>query len=402
MPDDLPVTTGSAALDELIDGVRISDNLVVLATDQVLLQQVVAGFVRANGLHRPVALARSSGLDAAEVPEDLVGAAIAASPAGELLRWDPVPEVGAATAALRAADERLGAGAAFVIDSLSTIAAVRGDDAALELLLATCPHLYQRRSVALWPVRADLHTPAVLARLEEVTQVVIELVDGPGGSLEAEVRKADGRPATVVGRRVAVTVTDADATTSELLAAGPVMTGRQRLGRVVRDQRTARGISQAELARRIGISASALSQVERGVRGLSGERLMRVWEVLEVPFGPTGAARRGYRVTRRGSLGAASGVGGAEVRRLLDDPVVGQVHEVVLAPGGNGRHPLPPAKVPEMVLVRHGVVDLEIGGFTETLHAGDTVVATAAAITGWGNPGGSPCELLWVLQPTGG
>jgi DNA-binding XRE family transcriptional regulator/quercetin dioxygenase-like cupin family protein len=375
-PADVPPTTGIAAVDALIDGPRISDNLVVLAPAAAPLERLVSTFVAANAPVRPVVVAST---DAAPPP---TGA--------EHLDWRAVPSGGAAATDLWSVDDRLGAGAAYVVDSLSGLAARLGHDAALELFLATCPRLYLRRSIALWPVRADQHPPAVLGRLAAITQVVLHLTEVAEG-WQVEVQQAAGRAATTVGRRVVLREGP-----EGFEPAGPVTSGRERLGVTIRAQRTMRGLSQAELARRIGISPSALSQVERGVRGLSGESLMRVWEALDVPFGPTDTRLLGFRVARRGGQSMSRSSGGVTTRTLLDDPTIGGVHRVRLAPRASGRGF--DTKGEEVVVVLDGVVDLEVGGHPVTLQAGDTLVATDATVGAVSNPAEVPAELLWMVH----
>jgi transcriptional regulator with XRE-family HTH domain len=377
-PAEVPPTVGVAVLDQLIDGPRISDNIVVLAASDEPLHLIVRAFVAANARVRPVVVARTE-------PGD-------PPPGAELLDWQTVASGGDAAAQLWSVDDRLGAGAAYVVDSLSGLAARLGHDAAIELFLATCPRLYLRRSIALWPVRSDRHPPAVLGRLAAITQVVLHLEEVSDG-WQVEVQQAAGRADTTVGRRVILREGPAG-----LDPVGAVTSGRQRLGATIRAQRTIHGLSQAELARRIGISPSALSQVERGVRGLSGESLMRVWEALDVPFGPSDTRLLGYRVARRGGQPSGRSSGGVTTRTLLDDPAIGGVHRVTLASRAAGRGPLFDTKGEEVVVVLDGVVDLEVGGHPVTLQAGDTLVVTDATVGTVTNPAEVPAELLWMVH----
>jgi transcriptional regulator with XRE-family HTH domain len=377
-PAEIPPTTGIAALDALIDGPRISDNLVVLAPSDVPLEHLVRAFVDANTPVRPVVVAHT---DHRPVP-----------PGATPLDWRSVASGGDAAAELWAADDRFGAGAAYVVDSLSGLAARLGHDAAIELFLATCPRLYLRRSIALWPVRADDHPPAFLGRLAAITQVVLHLTAVSDG-WQVEVQRAAGRADTTIGRRVILREGP-----DGLEPAGQVTSGRERLGVTIRAQRTMRGLSQAELARRIDLSPSALSQVERGVRGLSGESLMRVWEALDVPFGPTDTRLRGYRVARRGGQATDRSSRGVTTRTLLDDPAIGAVHRLTLAPRASGSGF--DTKSDEVLVVLDGVVDVEVGGQPVTLQAGDTLVATEATVSAISNPAEVPAELLWMVHGT--
>jgi hypothetical protein len=145
------------------------------------------------------------------------------------------------------------------------------------------------------------------------------------------------------------------------------------------------------------VTPSALSQVERGVRGLSAESLIRIWEVLGVPFGPDDRAARGYRIARRGSHREQELAPGVRGTQRLDDPDVGEVWELTVDAGASGRHPLFPGKTTEVVLVRRGALDLEVGGQPETLHDGDALVATEAVVGAWANPTPDAVELVWSL-----
>jgi transcriptional regulator with XRE-family HTH domain len=377
------LTTGVPALDELIDGVRVGDNLVVLADDEAVLAEVGRAFLEAVA-DGPTVLVRT---------EDRT-APVASGV--EVLDWrgpsgDDAASFRTALADLGAADDTAGEGASFLVDSLTGVQDRWGADLALDAFLSTCPRLYRRGSVAMWLLDRGRHDRPFLDRLREITQVVVDLrhVDG---ELEAEVLTAAGRPDPTVGRRVLLARED-----GALVATGPVAAGRQRLGTLVRTQRTTRGLSQAELARRIGISPSALSQVERGVRGLSAESLIRIWEVLGVPFGPDDTATRGYRIARRAGHHGRVLAEGVHGRQRLDDTAAGQVWEVRLAAGAAGRQPLFPGKATEVVLVLRGALDVEVGGHAETLHEGDTLVAPEAVIGAWANPTGDEVELVWSL-----
>jgi transcriptional regulator with XRE-family HTH domain len=389
------LTSGTALVDELVDGVRIGDNLVFQGDASAPLDLLVERFVARASAERPLVRVNLTAPWSGPVPDGVT-----------VLDWSPVlsgvpselpgglaPDatLADALAALVEADERVGAGATFAFDRMTAVQAAWGEDAPLELFLTACPRLYRRRSLALWTVEIEQHRPAFLRRLAEITQVVVELTDDDG-RLRLTVREADGRGAGVVGRTL-----HAEVVAGDLRATDAAISSPRRLGTVIRDQRLLGGLAQAELARRVGISPSALSQIERGVRGPSGDTLMRLWEVLGVPFGPVAATETGYRVERRSGRERPRLQEGLIAERLVDDAVVGELWLVQIAAGASGDHQVFPVKAPEVATVVRGVLDLHVGGRTETLHEGDALVATDATISGWANPGPVATELVWLL-----
>ncbi|MFA9443731.1 helix-turn-helix domain-containing protein [Egicoccus sp. AB-alg6-2] len=389
-------TSGTDLVDALIDGVHIGDNLVLQGDDAAPLDLLVERFVAATRGRVPLVLVNVSRPWQGPVPPDtrvLDWSAVGSdSPPTLDDALPPGADFGAAMAMLEAADDRVGEGAAFVIDDLDGVQRTWGPGAALELFLSTCPRLYRRRSLAVWPLHTGAHRPAFLRRLTEITQVVVDFTTDAESSL-VTVRKADGRGEQVVGRRVRAVVVDGDLAAVD----SPRNTG-ELLGTVIRDQRLARGLSQAEVARRVGITPSALSQVERGVRGPGGDTLVRLWEVLGVPFGPGERPEAGYRIARRSGRDRTRLQDGLTGECLLDDPVAGEVWALDLAGGASGSHGPFAVKRPESVLVLRGVVDLQLDGRTETLHEGDALVAETASVRGWSNPGAETARLLWSIH----
>jgi len=406
------LTTGTDLIDELLDGVFVGDNLVLQGDPGAPLELLVERFIASARTRLPTVVVTLT--PPAELP------AFVHTEGLRVLDWSPVrtghpssrPDALAreatiedAIAALHAVEEAVGEGAAFVFDRLSAFQEAWDDAAALQLFLSACPRLYRRRSLALWPVTRAEHRPAFLRRLEEITQVVVELADaaeapgegdGAGGAVGLRVRKADGRSPGVIGRSLQARVSEGD-----LHAVGPITTSRERLGTAIRHQRLGHGLSQAEVARRVGITPSALSQVERGVRGPSGDTLVRLWEVLGVPFGPSDEDAHGYELSRRSGRERTALAAGLVAERLLDDPVAGQQWLVEVAPGAAGDATPFVTKETESVLVVRGVLDCTVEGRPETLHEGDALLLTRASLTGWANPGSVPAELVWTLHRSG-
>jgi DNA-binding XRE family transcriptional regulator len=113
----------------------------------------------------------------------------------------------------------------------------------------------------------------------------------------------------------------------------------QRLGMALRAARLRRGWTQAEVARRAGVSAATVSRVERGFLGrLSLAVLRAVGAVVEVSV----------RIEARSRAG--------DVDRLLDGPHAGLVGAVVRVLTACGWEPVP--EVSFSVFGERGVVDL--------------------------------------------
>ncbi|HEX6242783.1 MAG TPA: helix-turn-helix transcriptional regulator [Polyangiales bacterium] len=106
---------------------------------------------------------------------------------------------------------------------------------------------------------------------------------------------------------------------------------RRHIGAKVRDLRTARRWTQAELAERLGLSQARLSEVERGRGSFSAEQLLEIFRLFNV--GPSHFAAGTARASHEDQLwNAAARLGAshlAESEDVLPSHHMQQVHEVV-------------------------------------------------------------------------
>jgi transcriptional regulator with XRE-family HTH domain len=295
-------------------------------------------------------------------------------------------------------EDELGPGAGYVFDDLTSMQRLWGPETALASFLRWCPRLYQERTVAYWLLEREAHPAAFRSRLAAITQVILDLEATPANPADRILRvvKADGHPSGVTGRTLRY-VAGEDGRIEVLEQAAGM---RERIGEQVRAGRIAAGLSQAELARRIGVTPSALSQVERGRHGLSGETLTRLWATLGIPFGPTASpSALPYRLARRGARQPVTPGPGLSGETVLQAPSGLGMHELTFPAGGNGRRPFE-TKQPELLLVLEGALELQLGQETHTLQQGDAILLTTQPVTGWHNPAREPCRVLWlVLEP---
>lgn len=173
------------------------------------------------------------------------------------------------------------------------------------------------------------------------------------------------------------------------------------VGQRLRLLRGERQISLRELARRSGMSANALSMIERGLSSPSVSTLYRLVEALGVPITavfPAPAQREdivfrsaGERTRISIPTGSWEGLGGEEF--------VGQVQPFVLtleAGGASGRDTIAHTGH-EFVLCLRGQLEYTVERRLFNLGPGDSLLFAARLRHAWRNPGPGTTQALILL-----
>jgi transcriptional regulator with XRE-family HTH domain len=412
-------STGIDALDELLGRLGVGDNVVWQAPDPADIEPYVEAFLATAHGDTPLTylsfrLPPAAVLDrfgqvwdsdrftlldgwtGSQHASSEPSVAVAGLPPQALVRRlkDPT-DMEQVNRELSEIEDELGPGARYVFDDLTSMQRLWGPEPALALFLRCCPRLYQERTVAYWLLERDAHPPTFRSQLADITQVILDLDTTATQPAERtlQVVKADGHSPAVLGRTLRYTVGDNGAIDVLRTASGT----RERIGEQIRAERIATGLSQAELARRIGVSPSALSQVERGRHGLSGETLTRLWATLGIPFGPAASPTSPpYRLARRGARQPLAPGSGMHGETVLQEPSGLAVHELTFAANSSGRRPFE-TKQPELLLILEGALELQLGQETHTLQQGDAILLATPPVTGWRNPARESARVLWLL-----
>ena len=371
------VSSGVADVDALLGGVILGDNVVWILDDTNVVRALEDALLAATSARGEGCLYVNAGGDPARLTARL-------GPDISVLDARPRGPYGDAAVLETAIIEwaRTHPPGYVVVDGLGQLSRRWGAPKAVAFFSRVCPRLFDLGAVAYWRApRAELGRSS-LDQVTNVTQCVLEIGDG-----HLRVGKAEGRPASVQGRLLRLELDDGVVHLEDERALG-------RLGRGLERVRRERKLHQSDLARLAGVTPSAISQAESGRRGLSLDTLLLLTERLGMGVdellasAPTG----GYVLARhpRTSVDPTTA--------LLDDPKAGlRAYLVRLGPGESGAPDLIHKGV-ELVLVASGLVQLTIGDDTPVMRAGDAVLATTVAVTGWRNLMNGPALLFWVLR----
>ena len=311
-----------------------------------------------------------------------------AVPEARVLDARPGSELAAPAALLQAIRRQLvGARRELLLfDGLEAMADRWGPDVAARFFAACCPRLLALGAIAYWSLDVGRGRSGIAEVVTRVTQCIIRV-----DARTVTVEKAEGRPDTVRGHRLAWTVEDGAAR----LSPAPIAA---LLAASLRTLRQTRGLSQTDLARLAGVTPSAVSQAERGDRGLSLETLLRLADALHMSLDDLLRAQRRtpYHVGRRD-----------------DDPdVLRSGSQPLLDPAGTrpgvalGRLPPRGAGAPEpgqhgqaVITVGSGLVQVLVDDATPSLRQGDALTCEASRVTGWRNLGDGDALLFWTVVP---
>lgn len=174
------------------------------------------------------------------------------------------------------------------------------------------------------------------------------------------------------------------------------------VGSRLRILREERAISMRALARRSGLSANALSMIERSLTSPSVSTLNKLAMALEVPitafFRPEPARepvvfRKSSQRTRLPFLrGVMEGLGG--------ESFAGRVEAFLLtleSGGSSGPHGMIHSGH-EMVFCLRGLLEYEVEDQRYTLEAGDSLIFAANMVHRWRNPGHNLANAIIVIS----
>jgi transcriptional regulator with XRE-family HTH domain len=244
--------------------------------------------------------------------------------------------------------------------------------------------LFDAGVVAYWSMSAR-NTPAAVREAVLAGSQCVFQVD----QRTVRVVKAEGREDAVRG-----TVFPWHADDGRPVLGSPDIVGR--VAASVTELRRSRGLSQHDVGDLAGVTASAISQVERAERGLSLATLVRLSESLGLTIDDL---LRGHEPSR------------FRIGRRTDDPARGLERTITLLGGSDADvrvdlvHLEPQATgTPSstgsgmgILAVAGGLLQVLVDGERPTLRRGETLVAEPGQVEGWTNPGQSVAVAFWIV-----
>lgn len=275
-----------------------------------------------------------------------------------------------------------------------------GEDHVIRFYSRACPRLYELNTIAYWLIEKAAHSPRLKSSINQIAQVVVDLSVKRGKTLMTLI-KAERQGTASPSRPFAYLTRDLDVRfESPDRASGPYD-----LGDRLKALRLQKGLSQTELARSIGVTASTISQIESNLIFPSLPALYRMAEIMSVEvsslLGESPRKVRKVIFPKSEALPAK-----------LTGSAAGDLFAWVLTPGKTGlaaeSHLIEiPAhrklsghftahKAPEIGYVLSGSIGLTVDTVLHTAGAGDTIYLGRETPRQWENLGAEPVRLLWV------
>lgn len=371
-------STGSAQLDTALGGLFWGDNVVwELEENGSSLAPFVSALMSAREQFSGVMFVKLEG-DAERLR--------ATYPGAEVLDARPGSEIETAGALLVALRRRLQRAPRILVvfDSLDALSDRWGDRIAERFFTRACPLVLGFWAVGYWSLSPGRHSVQLREAVDAATQCVLVLAAD-----RLRIAKAEGRPRGVQGSVLRVR---SDGQRTEL---EPAPTAA-RLGAALRAVRIQRQLSQGDLARLAGVSASAISQAERGRCGLALDTLLDLTSRLDMTIDELlrGEIALGYRLARR----TRGDDDATRLLPLLDDGLLGlRVRLLSLAPGQSVRAQEAHEGV-ELVAVAAGLVQVVLPTGRPVLRPGEALLVERGGVSGWRNVGDSNALVFWSLR----
>ena len=172
----------------------------------------------------------------------------------------------------------------YIFDSLTGMLELWGNENnVLKFFTRSCPCLYDLKALAYWILETKAHSETFLANIKHITQVIIEL-DIDMGQNTLTIHKAYDRNSPGIGVPRYFTIDKGLLKFGPNVELMPKQLKREKLleqlGNKIKVERIKLNLSQRELAKRVELTTSAISQIESGSFVPSLNVLLRIMDNL--------------------------------------------------------------------------------------------------------------------------
>jgi transcriptional regulator with XRE-family HTH domain len=272
----------------------------------------------------------------------------------------------------------------LVVDGLGQIRRRWREGTAAKFFGRLCPAMLQAGVTAYWGIDGTLGR----AFAEDVRQITQCMLDVRGGRLR--VLKAEGRPNAMEGMTHRLHVDDGQISVSLGPAGG-------RLARGLIAVREQLGLTQQEVATMAGVTPSAISQAEAGVRGLSLDTVVAIADRLHLPVDRLlgSPSPRPYRLARHDR---SRRIADGNVVALASDSTVGL--RAFLLQLGALETGTPPFEHRGVMLFApiFGVMQVDLDDDRPVLRTGDVLIVETGSVHAWRNLRRDPLTCSWILR----
>lgn len=289
----------------------------------------------------------------------------------------------------------------FVFDSLTGMQELwNQEDQILKFYSQACPRLYELHTIAYWIIEKEAHSSQLRAHINKIAQVAIEL-SLKRGKTTLTILKADKRNIEMLNKPFAYR----NKNLQIFFDIETRSTTGIDLGSRIKEFRMRRGISQTELAKSIGVTASNISQIENNLIYPSLPALMKISEILSVDIcsffkdQQEKTSRLVYSGTDRLDV-PLNHISGNSIyaKRLIpvDVESSAEPYLIEILPNTSIRSHFFMHKGEELGFVISGSVEMYINNMMYAISSGDVIHLKSHIPTQWKNTQQDTAVLLWL------
>lgn len=294
--------------------------------------------------------------------------------------------------------DKLSEGARYIFDSLTGMQDLWGDEnSTYKFFTYMCPRLYDLGTVAYWMLEKDAHSQTFKANLRHITQVVIELYKKKD-KLFLKALKLDGRTNREAFKPHLYEIED-DAIFIIPARKGPSFD----IGGQIKNARTRLGMSQKDLADKIGLTSSFISQIENNQISPSLNSFLQITEALGI--NPTVLLNKEKKRDEAEWLfkkdNALQSLFKKEQGYSLFNIVSNEkisVYLAVINPGARLASHFLSSKKNELIHVLKGTVSVNVEDTEKMLSTGDSIFLKRFFPLAWKNTSDDEVELLAICM----